>query len=539
MKSFVRTLSGLVFGVLSGFDRLMVRGHLRELMYPGGMNRYCNFSGVKLTGFGSHAEQLTGRLIATSEAEAQRLGRPIEYLASPKLRKEDHARAIARRDGIDDGLIALFKCVEPCWSFSLRGNRATKKLEFRPELRQCLHLYQYYQHPFFGFCYARIQTWFPFTIQIGLNGREWLARQLDGAGLAYRRHDNCITWVEDVAAAQKLLDAQLRVSWSKRLSELGSRVHPSHPELLGKCRLDYYWSLKQSEWASDVLFTKPSELSARYGAWLRHAMTNVHSADVLRYLGKKLTASGEVNGHYADEVLTDLGRRVEGVRIKHRAGDNSIKMYDKAGGPGAAGGDDDQRPEPVQGVPGEGERPGRGEGLATVAFGGGGCPSPRPGQPGGQRAVSGRAGVNGSRGAAEGLARTAGSSRRRARVEEPETARSKSDEWRRCGAARCNRSRRVPGQRASQPGCGGRPECQAGCGCGGTKAPVGASQSLPAPAACPRSDPQSPQNPPLSGDHARPRDPHRAPRRPPRLDAKADGPDRLEFFARLEEIEPL
>jgi hypothetical protein len=325
-------LAGLVVGVLSGFDRLMFRGHVRELMYPCGMNRYCNFNGVKLTGFGAHAEQLTGRLIAASEAEAKRLGRPIEYLASAQLRKEDHARAIARRDGIEDGLIALFKCVEPCWSFSLRGNRASKKLEFRPELRKCLHLYQYYQHPLFGFCYARIQTWFPFTIQVGLNGREWLARQLDAADLKYRRHDNCITWVEDVAAAQKLLDGQLRVNWSKRLSELGSWVHPSHPELLGKCPLDYYWSLKQSEWASDVLFAKPSDLQARYGAWLRHAVTTVRSADVLRFFGRKLTASGEVNGHYADEVLTDLGRRVDGVRIKHRAGDNSIKMYDKAGG---------------------------------------------------------------------------------------------------------------------------------------------------------------------------------------------------------------
>jgi hypothetical protein len=128
------------------------------------------------------------------------------------------------------------------------------------------------------------------------------------------------------------LDAQLRVNWGKQLGELGSWVHPSHPELLGKCRLDYYWSLKQSEWASDVLFEKPSELQRRYGAWLRYAVMNYRSAEVLRFLGRKLTASGAVNGHYADEVLSDLGRRVDGVRIKHRAGENSIKMYDKAGG---------------------------------------------------------------------------------------------------------------------------------------------------------------------------------------------------------------
>jgi hypothetical protein len=193
VKSFIQTLAGVVFGVLSGFDRLMFRGHLRELAFAGGMNRYGNFNGVPLTDFAKHAEQLTGRLIGASEAEAKRLDRPIEYLPSPKLRKEDHARELARRDGITQGLIGVFLCVEPCWSFALRGNRASKKLEFRPELRKCLHLYHYDQHPLFGLCYGRVQTWFPFTIQIGLNGREWLTRQRDGASLRYRRHDNCIT----------------------------------------------------------------------------------------------------------------------------------------------------------------------------------------------------------------------------------------------------------------------------------------------------------------------------------------------------------
>jgi hypothetical protein len=332
VKSFVQTLAGLVLGVLSGFDRLMFRGHLRELAYPGGMLRYCNFNGIKLTAFKAHAERLTAELIDASEAEAKRWGRPIEYLASPQLRKEDHARAVAARDGITDGLIAMFTCVEPCWSFALRGNRATKKLEFRPELRKCLHLYHYYQHPQFGLLYARVQTWFPFTLQIGLNGREWLTRQLAATGLRYRRQDNCVTWVEDVAQAQRLLDAQLRVNWKGQLQQIGTWVHPRQAGMLGKLQADYYWSLKQSEWASDVLFAKPSALRQRYAAWLRFALADVSSADVLRFLGRKLPASGAVHGKYTGEVLSDLGQRVDGVRIKHRAGANSIKMYDKAGG---------------------------------------------------------------------------------------------------------------------------------------------------------------------------------------------------------------
>src|SRR5262249_4348145 len=181
---------------------------------------YCNVQGVKPTEFKAHAQQQTERLIAAAQAEAQRLGRPIEYLTSAALRKEDYARQIAQRDGIRDGLIAVFRCLEPCTSFSLRGNGGTKKLEFRPALRQCLHLDHYYQHPLFGFLYARVQTWLPYTIQIGLNGREWLTRQLDAAGLAYRRQDNCVTWVEDLGRAQRLLDEQLQAHWPALLGEL-------------------------------------------------------------------------------------------------------------------------------------------------------------------------------------------------------------------------------------------------------------------------------------------------------------------------------
>jgi hypothetical protein len=324
-------LSGVALGALTGYDRLMFRGHL-PLSYPQGMNHYCWTNGVLFKEFKKHALERTEQLIAGSEAVAKRAGRPIEYLRSPQTRKEDAARALAKRDGITDGLIGMFKCVEPCWSYTVRGNRQAKKLELRPELRQCLHLYHYYQHSVFGMMYARVQTWFPYSVQIGINGREWLARQLDQAQLPYRRSDNCIRWVEDVAAAQKLLDAQLQMHWPPALDEARGWVHPTHEALLGKFRADYYWTLAQSEWATDVLFGDRQELQRRYGTWLRFAMSSYSSPDVLRFLGKKTPAEDRVNGKFAQEVLSDLGHRVDGMRIKHRAGENSIKMYDKANG---------------------------------------------------------------------------------------------------------------------------------------------------------------------------------------------------------------
>ncbi len=64
------------------------------------------------------------------------------------------------------------------------------------------------QIPRFGFMSARIQTWLPFRIQICVNGREWLARSMDAAGLHYVQRDNCFTWLEHPERVQRLMDQQ-------------------------------------------------------------------------------------------------------------------------------------------------------------------------------------------------------------------------------------------------------------------------------------------------------------------------------------------
>ena len=46
--------------------------------------------------------------------------------------------------------------------------------------RKCAHLYFYYADPDFGLLHIRVQTWLPFSLQVCVNGREWLARQLRG-----------------------------------------------------------------------------------------------------------------------------------------------------------------------------------------------------------------------------------------------------------------------------------------------------------------------------------------------------------------------
>ena len=331
MKTFLQKHAASVTGILSGFDRLVFRGSLREISYVEGMRRYLSQAGVLLKAFGAHAEAVTERIKAASGKVAEAAGREVRYLASAKTSKEGVARGIAARDGITEGLVCVLTCVEPCTSFEIHRNAKTKHLELQPRLRKCLHHYHYRLHPKFGLMHARIQTWFPFTMQIWVNGREWLARTLDRAGIGYRKQENCFVWVEDVQRAQRLFDGQLRTAWPKRLDEIARQVNPAHAAIFRAWPLSYYWSTRQSEWATDVMFRDAPTLAALMPRLVRHGMTTFSSPDVMRFLGRKVPATGLVDGRFAGQVVSDLKVRPEGVRIKHRINGNSVKAYDKQG----------------------------------------------------------------------------------------------------------------------------------------------------------------------------------------------------------------
>ena len=329
MLSFLTKFAGVVRGILSGFDRLFLCGSLRGLSYTKGLQNYLWAHRIPYKDFAAHSLEVTARLEEASLRQAKQQGREIRYLNSAQHSKEDVAREIAARDRIKSGLICVLKSVDPCMSFQINKNHQTRKLEIRYRLRKCLHLYHYQIHPVFGFMHARIQTWFPFRIYVCLNGREWLARQMDQVKLRYVRRDNTFTWLEDLEGAQALFDQQLKADWPSLLGGLAGSLNPAHAEIFALAPVKYYWSVADSEWASDVMFTSRSALQEVYPQLLRYALTTFGAADVLRFLGKPVGANGKVPYRHRHEVSSNLKERLEGVRLKHWLNGNSLKMYDK------------------------------------------------------------------------------------------------------------------------------------------------------------------------------------------------------------------
>jgi hypothetical protein len=152
---------------------------------------------------------------------------------------------------------------------------------------------------------------------------------MDRVGLGYQRRDNSFTWLENVAKAQALMEEQAQAAWSKLLDTLAQRVNPLQDAIFKKYQTRYYWSVKESEYATDVLFRKPAELQEFHQRLVRHGITTYGAEDVMRFLGRRIAPGGKVPAPFQGEVITTVKTRQEGTRIRHSVNDNSIKAYDK------------------------------------------------------------------------------------------------------------------------------------------------------------------------------------------------------------------
>ena len=328
MTTFESMHETKLVGKLVAFDRMIFKGHLTRFFPLLAFATFLGRQGILLKFFGRYVQQATEKLKARAQAIAADSGRPCIYLQSASTKrsgrsKEDRAREIAARDHISEGLICVFSSLEPCMAFDVRGNRDTHKLECVRRRRVCLHFYFYFLDPRFGFMHVRIQSWFPFTLQVYISGREHLARQLDKAGISYRRYDNALTHISDLEKAQLIARRLVFTNWERLLDAFARRVNPCLPLITKLGFGPYHWVLDQCEIATDMMFRDRETLAELLPALHRHALTAFSADDVMHFLGRR--------PHWAlkGEVTTSLTRRPEGRRVKHQLKRNSIKFYDK------------------------------------------------------------------------------------------------------------------------------------------------------------------------------------------------------------------
>src|SRR6266480_7493766 len=109
MQQFIEKYQDEIQGVLSGFDRLVFRAtprrlnslykdHGRDIMVAKGMQEYLWQNGILFKDFGRHVKQVSQRVKSAFLKPFAEKNRPLIYIRSPKLDKDELARQIAAKD---------------------------------------------------------------------------------------------------------------------------------------------------------------------------------------------------------------------------------------------------------------------------------------------------------------------------------------------------------------------------------------------------------------------------------------------------------
>jgi len=321
-NSFLVKFASSIIAALGCHDRVIFKGHL-PFSDEAHLNRFVDHSlRIPRKDFLAFVQEKSELLVQSGKDFAARHDAPYVYLQG-RHRKEDLVGQQIRERRLSAGLVCVLCCQETCRTVKLRYGDGRPRIvfTFRPQRV----LYFYFLDPQFGLRHVRVQTWFPFTTQVYVNGHDWLARQLHQAGVGFVQNDNAFSQLDNPAKAQSLADRFPRLGWVKILDRWARQVNP----LLGESWLKgqgYYWVIDQAEYSTDVLFKDRPALADLYPRLLDHACLHFGAQDILTFLGRRL------HPRFDGEVLTDCKKdRCPGARVKHRVKNNWLKMYDKFG----------------------------------------------------------------------------------------------------------------------------------------------------------------------------------------------------------------
>lgn len=328
MNAFLAKHATKITGVLPCFDRVILRGHL-PIAGPGYFSTWLYSKQISLNlqqpepgwwNFKEAAPWFAETLKKHARAMADQAGRPYRHLSAHRP-MEDEARAMAEQDGITDGLVCAYGVMETCRTFRVRYYERRPKIG--PDRRVCLVVYFYFMDREFGLMHVKIQTWFPFTVQVYVNGHEYLAKKLAGQEIGFQKVDNAFVGLADADRAARCARGFWRREWPKFLERLARRVNPLLKDWLAG--QNYYWVIDQAEFSTDVMFQDRSALTTLRPALYEHAATCFGAPQVMMFLGRKYRET------FQGEVRTNWHRREPGGAVKHWMKSNAIKMYDKAG----------------------------------------------------------------------------------------------------------------------------------------------------------------------------------------------------------------
>ena len=322
MNTILEQYKDKIKGTFSFFDRIIIKGHIFQLFSLSGRKFFLSCLDVLLKDFPAYANQVTSQIVSHVENMAVSQKRPLIYLTSSKLPKEQTALDVLKKDPVEEGLICILSVVENCQTFQ-PVKQGDGLLELRSVTRKCKYYYFYFLDKNFGFMHVKLQTWFPFMIQVYINGREMMKHKFDQNHISYQMYDNSFFGISDIEQAQKLADSFDSKKLCRQLDLVAHKVNPYLDTVESILHAGYHWCVDQCEYATDLMFESREALEDIYPSLVGHAFYDFKCTDIFSFLGRKLDPK------FLGEAVSDYRKRPEGWRIKFKMKSNSIKMYDK------------------------------------------------------------------------------------------------------------------------------------------------------------------------------------------------------------------
>ena len=313
-------------GILETFDRMIINGYLLNLCNYRHFLFYLIQNNIKLVDFDKFAQKEIEELINHIDNYIKNNNVENIYLNSGKIDKNEIVMAELEKNPTKTGLITALSAVEVCNTMTVKPNKETQKLEVTSRPTKCKHYYFYYNDEEFGLMYLKIQTWFPYNVQIYINGREYLSKLLDKNNIKYEMYNNSFSYIEDFAKAQELADGILNQKISDSFDGLIKQINIHLPKIEKIFSHSYYWCNDQCEFTTDINFKNREDLSLFYKTLVETTYFTFSSEDIYSFFGRNVS---RIHNFSKEEIVSDLRHRYQGYRIKFKINNNQIKMYDK------------------------------------------------------------------------------------------------------------------------------------------------------------------------------------------------------------------
>ena len=305
---------------------MIINGYLLNLCNYRQFLYYLIQNNIKLKDFNTFALGQTDSLCKNIEEYIKENGVQLKYLNSGKISKDTIAREEFEKSNNKTGLIAAFSVVEICNTMTVASNHNTKKLEVTSRPAKCKHYYFYYNDAEFGWMFLKIQTWFPYNVQIYINGREYLSKIFDKNNIKYEMYNNSFSYIDDFEKAQKLANSILDKKISDSFDGMIKKINNLLPNIEKIFSHSYYWCIDQCEFATDINFKSREDLSSFYKTLVETTYFAFSSEDIYSFFGRNVS---KIHTFKKGEIISDLRNRYQGYRIKFKINNNQIKMYDK------------------------------------------------------------------------------------------------------------------------------------------------------------------------------------------------------------------